>query len=280
VVVEVKAHEKQPVKKGTSLGRNRESPEGPEMSNCWSRACPQLHFKWAVLSRLRPPLAAAIPRRLTSRTWWEEDSPLFRYCTGEELPLPNYVEITIGSASHCEGPSSAHPSRQPQVRQLCSSKRHCRLYFQTYLLRGTPTPRLPTHCGCHVSRIATVTNELDGLNVLHIFFTRRPTQCALPAPVSYPVDAPTNLQPRLDSALGHARGIRPCLSRRSIFEGRPQDHADESPEGVTFEQRLRALMSQQGDELWTFADREERNIDGVSATSRMIVVVYGSCYFE
>jgi hypothetical protein len=53
----------------------------------------------------------------------------------------------------------------------------------------------------------------------------------------------------------------------------PQYHAGESPEGATFEERLRALMRQQGDELRTFADREGRNVDEVSATSQVIVAV-------
>lgn len=46
-------------------------------------------------------------------------------------------------------------------------------------------------------------------------------------------------------------------------EAPPQYRTGELPEATTFEERLRSLMRQQGDELRAFADREGRNIDEV-----------------
>jgi hypothetical protein len=50
----------------------------------------------------------------------------------------------------------------------------------------------------------------------------------------------------------------------SSVDASSQYHAGGLPEGTTFEARLRGLMRQQGDELWTFADCEGRNVDEVS----------------
>ncbi|KAF8751832.1 hypothetical protein RHS01_08453 [Rhizoctonia solani] len=45
--------------------------------------------------------------------------------------------------------------------------------------------------------------------------------------------------------------------------------AGESPDGTTFEDRLRSLMRRQGDELRAFAEREARNVDEVNTITRM-----------